>query len=117
MAKADGSVYSHSRARRQVGSARSLASITAMTMPTMSTMPLPTGWLNTPLARPGQFGASTMYRGHTRLGAENWQMLTIVEYAAKPRIDHNTNRTADSRVNSRLPSRYIVNGMIVLTSM
>ena len=44
-------------------------------------------------------------------------MLTIVEYAAKPRIDHNTNRTADSRANSRLPSRYIVNGMSVLTSM
>ena len=58
-----------------------------------------------------------MYRGHTRLGASNWRMLTIVEYAAKPRIDHNKNRTADSRVNSRLPSRYIVNGMTVLTSM
>ena len=86
-------------------------------MPTMSTMPLPTGWLNTPLARPGQFGASTMYRGHTRPGASNWQMLTSVEYAAKVRIDHNTNRTADSRANSRLPNRYIVNGMTVLISM
>ena len=41
----------------------------------------------------------------------------MVEYTAKPRIDHNTNRTADSRANSRLPSRYIVNGMIVLVSM
>ena len=58
-----------------------------------------------------------MYRGHTRPGASNWQMLTSTEYAAKPRIDHNTNRTADSLAKSRLPSRYSVNGMTVLSSM
>ena len=43
-------------------------------------IPLTTGWLNTPFARPFQFGESTMYDGHTSdFGPWNCRMLTHAE--------------------------------------